>query len=233
MGLLSGFRKLRPSSGSGHRSTSSSSEQQQSPSRFCCSSSTLTANDNNRRGMTFLGFCDYRIAAVLLNILHMVLSLILEICEAVEWDRNSFEEPPVLTMCVCIFSGMGVYGALHFSKVAMYISSIGLIFLWYIYLLEQHVFGLTLICFIIFVHVVFILEMTYGIMTKETYATEEYIDKDGRIAIETAHSLSVDIGGTAVEFAGEVANEVDRQSSGVVKQTDNGGIISDRKLEEC
>ena len=36
-------------------------------------------------------------------------------------------------------------------------------------------------------------------MTKETYADgEEYIDKDGRFAIEAAHSLSVDIGETAV-----------------------------------
>jgi hypothetical protein len=77
--------------------------------------------------------------------------------------------------------------------------------------------------------------MKYGIMTNETYANvEEYIDKDGRFAIKTVHSLSVDIGETAVEFAGEVANAVERQSSEVIiKQTDVNGIGSDRKLQEC
>ena len=50
--------------------------------------------------MTFLGFCDYRIATVLLNVLHMVLTLILELCEALEWNRNYIEEPPVLTLLV-------------------------------------------------------------------------------------------------------------------------------------
>jgi hypothetical protein len=120
-------------------------------------------------------------------------------------------------------SGLGVFGALHFESIPMYISSFVLIFLWYLYLIERHIFGLVLICFILFVHVVFVLEIKYGIMTKETYADgEEYIDKDGRFAIEAAHSLSVDIGETAVEFAGEVANVVD-----------GNGIGSDRKVQDC
>lgn len=131
-------------------------------------------------------------------------------------------------------SGLGVFGALHFESIPMYISSFVLMLLWYLYLVERHIFGLVLICFILFVHVVFVLEMNYGIMTKETYAdVEEYIDKDGRFAIATVHSLSVDIGETAVEFAGEVANAVERQSSEVIKQTDVSGIGSDRKLQEC
>ena len=90
-GLLSSFRKHR------YRS-------RHSTSMYCCSSSSpsssLPSRSTNRRGMTFLGFCDYRIATVLLNVLHMVLTLILEICEALEWNRNYIEEPPVLTLLV-------------------------------------------------------------------------------------------------------------------------------------
>ena len=87
-GLLSSFRKHR------YRS-------RHSTSMYCCSSSSpLLSPPSNRRGMTFLGFCDYRIATVLLNVLHMVLTLILELCEALEWNRNYIEEPPVLTLLV-------------------------------------------------------------------------------------------------------------------------------------
>jgi hypothetical protein len=87
-GLLSGFRKHR------YRSRQATS------SMYCCSSSRSPSSSTNRRGMTFLGFCDYRIATVLLNVLHMVLALVLEICEAIEWDRNYLEEPPVITLLV-------------------------------------------------------------------------------------------------------------------------------------
>jgi len=168
-----------------------------------------------------------RIATVLLNVLHMILSIILELFEALQWgNRNYLEEPPALMLLVIAISGLGVFGALYFAIIPIYLSSIGMCLLWYLYLIEQHIFGMILICFILFAHVVFVIEMKRGIMTKDTYAMEEYIDQDGRIALETAHSLSVDIGETAVEFAEEVVIAVERQSSGVK-------IVSNQKRVEC
>ena len=166
-----------------------------------------------------------RIATLTLNILHMTLALILEVFEAFQWaNRNYLEEPPVLVLLVIGSSGFGAFGALHFDSIPIYISSIGLVFLSYIYFVDWHIFGMALICFILFAQVVFLIEMRCGIMTEETYAMEEYIDRDGRIALETVHSLSVDIGETAVEFVEEVVIAVERQSSGAIGRQSSGTI---------
>ena len=132
-----------------------------------------------------------RIAAVLLNTLHMILAIILDIFEAVDssmsfgWDGRGFlEETPVLMLLACVFSGLGIFGSLRFERYAMYLSTAGLCFLWYLYLSEVHIIGLAVICCIVFVHVIFIMEMRMGIMTKDTYQQEEYIDQQKRRYID-------------------------------------------------
>lgn len=164
--------------------------------------------------MDFCGFCDMRIATAFLNTLHMAVAVAMELIEAQKWgNRNYVTEPPVLLLLVIGISGLGLFGSLHFAKIPLILSSISLCFLWYMYLVDLHVFGCLLVMLILYAQVALADEIHSGIMAEDTYANEEYIDQDGRKAIETVHGLSVDIKETAVEFAEEVVIEVKRQTS--------------------
>lgn len=168
-------------------------------------------------GMNFCGICDMRIATLFLNAAHIVVAIIAEVIEATKWgNRNYLVEPPVLLLLVLGISGLGTFGALHFAEIPLFVSSICLCFLWYMYLVDLHLLGLVLVPMILFAQAVLAKEIRHGVMNEDTYAMEEYLymDSDGRKMIETVHSLSVDIGETAAEFAEEVVIEVKRKSSG-------------------
>jgi len=183
-----------------------------------------------------------RIAAVLLNFFHVVLVIVLELSEAFQWgNRNYFEDPPIFVFLAIGISGLGAFGALYFKPCPIYLSSIGLCFLWYMHVVESHIFELMLISFLLCVQIILAIEMMCGIMTPGTYAMEGYMDRDGRKVIKKIHGLSVDIGETAVEFAEEVSTVFEQKASGKImqhekqKQTvDVGGIaISEGKPEDC
>ena len=182
-----------------------------------------------------------RIAAVLLNFFHVVLVIIFELFEAFQWgNRNYFEEPPVFLFLAIGISGLGAFGALHFEPCPIYLSSIGLCFMWYMYVVESHIFELVLISFVLFAQVVLAIEMICGIMTPGTYAMEGYMDRDGRKVLEKVHGLSVDIGETAAEFAEEVSTALERKASVIMQQeqqkqtADAGGIaVPEPKREQC
>lgn len=110
---------------------------------------------------------------------------------------------------VMVASGLGLFGALHFVSCSLVLSTCCFCLLWYMYLIEMHIFGLLLISLIMFAQLVLADEMRRGVMSEENYLMEEFIDPDGRKVIEGVHSLSIDIGETAIEFA----QEVKRQSS--------------------
>mmetsp|Transcript_11325 Transcript_11325/g.26680 ORF Transcript_11325/g.26680 Transcript_11325/m.26680 type:complete len:289 (+) Transcript_11325:60-926(+) len=170
-----------------------------------------------RRGMTFCGLCDNRIATVLLNSIHMIVAIVMELRQALEWgNRNYRQEPPILLLLVLVFSFLGMFGGLQFDNRAIVVSTIGLCALCWVYFIEMYVFGLILICFIVFVQVILAMEIRRGIMTRETYATEQYIDRDGRKAIQKVHGLSVEIGETAKEFKHEVKIAYKKKKSKVL-----------------
>jgi len=153
----------------------------------------------------------------------MAVAIVMELIEATKWaNRNYWNEPPILLLLVIGISGLGLFGALHFTTPPLVLSTICMCFLWYMYLVDLHMFGLVLLLMIIFAQIVLADEIRRGVMSEDRYAMEEYIDEDGRNAIEsgqkaieTVHGLSVDIGETAAEFAEEVVIEVKRQSSGL------------------
>lgn len=156
-----------------------------------------------------------RIATVLLNTLHMAVAVAIEIVEARKWgNRNYSNEPPVFLLLAIGISGLGLFGALHFSIAPLVLSSICLCFLSYMYLVEFYVFSIVLAITILSVQIAFTDEIRRGVMSKETYEREEYMTKHGRKVIEKVHRLSVDIGETATEFAEEVVIEVKRKASG-------------------
>jgi hypothetical protein len=156
----------------------------------------------------FFGFCDMRIATVLLNIMHIIFTFLLEVLDTFSWTE---EELPVLAIIGFAFSGLGMFGALNFNLFAMIVSTLGLIALFGLYVAEFHVFGCAILCFILYAQAVLIVEMRKGIMTRESYAQQEYIVAEGREALQRAHSYASDVAETSKVVAFEV-----RQSSRTV-----------------
>ncbi len=168
-----------------------------------------------------------RIATVLLNILHLIFSTLLEMCEVFQSFQVS--EPHLLYFMAVIFSGLGVFGALNFHLIAVFVSTLGLAVLFILYLAEAHLFGLMILICILLCHICFIYEMRRGIMTRENYANAEYIQDEGREVLETVHSYASEIGETTKDVANEVAQEVHRSAStAFTLPTD-----TPRKTEEC
>jgi hypothetical protein len=141
--------------------------------------------------------CDMRIATVLLDLVHVVFSVLLEILYNA---GDIVDEPPMMCFLALIFSGLGVFGGLNFNVTAMYFSTLGLVLLFFLYLREIHVFGLVLVCGCLFSHSILIYELRTGILTKENYGSREYINDTGRRAMETAHSYASDAAETTKEF---------------------------------
>lgn len=172
--------------------------------------------------MTFCGCCDMRLAAVLLNTLHLAVAVGMEIIEAGKWgNRNYQKEPPVLLLLVIGISGLGLFGALHFSIALLVLSSMSFCFLLYMYLVEFHLFSMVLAIMILSAQIVLADEIRRGVMNKDTYDTEQYMNKKGRKVMETVHGLSVDIGETATEFAEEVV----RNPSGASEPTRHKKVV--------
>ena len=169
-----------------------------------------------RQGTNFCGVCDMRIAVALLSTLHILVAIVMELIEASKYSFSG--QIPVLLLTVVAISGMGLFGALHFFKIPLILSSISLFLLGGLYLSEWHLIGLTLAVILFIAQVILTIEIHDGIMTPETYHREEYITPEGRKMMETAHGLSVDIGETANEFAEEVVVEFKRQSSQPTKE---------------
>ena len=196
----------------------------------------LPAPTYRRLGTSFCYLCDMRIATALLNTIHMAVAVGMELVEASKWgNRNYTEEPPVLLLMAIGTSAMGLLGALHFLKTPLILSSIFLCFLWYLYLVNVHMFRAILVMMIVFAQLVLADEIRRGIMHESTYQYEEYIEPDGRKVIETVHGLSVDVGETMAEFAEEVKIEVRRQSSGGSQLGKQQGKqqVKQKKVEGC
>mmetsp|Transcript_14651 Transcript_14651/g.23754 ORF Transcript_14651/g.23754 Transcript_14651/m.23754 type:complete len:229 (+) Transcript_14651:34-720(+) len=155
-----------------------------------------------RHRLLFCGCLDTRAATVILNFIHILFSVLLEV---LEWIRvRGIEEPPVLCLLAAINSGLAIFGAMNFSIVAIVISFLGHLFLFYLYFTETHVFGMVFLCLTMSAQVAFGRELRRGIMSKETYADVEYIMEEGREVIVSAHSFASEISETATNFVHQV-----------------------------
>ncbi|KAG7365778.1 hypothetical protein IV203_028448 [Nitzschia inconspicua] len=191
-------------------------------------SSRWSFGRSNRRASTpnatlFCWFCDMRIATILLNVLHMIFSLLLELFEMVH--RFYVSEPPLLCLMAIIFSGLGVVGALHFNLTAMFVSTLGLIGLLVLYLSEDHMIGLVLLATIFYCHIFFICEMKKGIMTPQNYDQHRYMDEMGEEVLQRAHSYASDVG----ETTKEVVQDLTRTASNAMSITSTKSARSARQ----
>jgi hypothetical protein len=189
-------------------------------------------NNNNKTSNTsatlFCGFCDMRIAAVLLNMVHVIYSTLLEVMEL----THSFQvsEPPFLWILAIIFSGWGVFGAIYFHLTSIFASTLGLICLLVLYLSEEHLLGMILVVMIVYCHVIYICEMQRGIMTKEQYARHQYMDEVGQDAMQKAQAYASDVGETTKVVALDItrtASHVWSTKSSPVGAAADGGTLAD------
>lgn len=171
----------------------------------------------------FCGFCDMRIATILLNVMHMIFSTLLELFEMTH--RFYVSEPPLLWFLALLFSGLGVLGAMRFNLTSIFCSTLGLICLFVLYLAEEHMIGMAMICVILYSHVVFICEMKKGIMTQQTYEEHQYMDEMGQEVLQKASSYASDVG----ETTKDVVLEVKRSASNAFSISSS----NDKPKEEC
>lgn len=161
----------------------------------------------------------------MLNVMHIIFTFLLEVVDTAKWSE---EELPVLALVAFVCSVIGILGALNFSTLAMSVSTLGFIYLFYLYISTMHIFGLAILCFIVFAQLVLMIEMINGIMTKENYGQEEYIVPEGREALQKAHSYASDVAETSKVVALEV-----RQSSAILFAPDNILGPERPKTAEC
>jgi uncharacterized membrane protein len=159
----------------------------------------------------------------------MIFSTLLEVMEMTHSFRVS--EPPTMWAIAVIFSGLGVFGAIHFHLTSMFCSSLGLICLFVLYLSEEHLLGMILLGMILYCHVVYICEMKRGIMTEEHYAEHQYMDEMGQEAMQKAHSYASDVG----ETTKVTVLDVTRTASNALTAAGGGVENADRssKREVC
>lgn len=157
-----------------------------------------------RYASLFCGVCDMRVATVLLNAMHIIFTILLEVVDALSWDHKDFH---LLAVFAVVLSGLSIFGALNFNFLAMFLSTLGVLVLFFGYLFESHVFGLAMVATILYCQFVLTYEIHSGIMTREKYFEEEFINEEGRQALETTHSMAREVS--------EVVSPVVRQVSGV------------------
>lgn len=144
----------------------------------------------NRKSMTFLGLCDYRIATIFVNGLNIAMILISVLVAAIR--APLFFKSVIGTLALglpgLVLSGLGLYGALTFELWAMYLATAGFLVAVILDGIMMNWLGLAVTLVVLIPHVILTYEMRSGIMTKETYVTEEFVIPQGRDFVDKAHS---------------------------------------------
>ena len=182
-----------------------------------------------RNATLFCWYCDTRVGTILLNTLHLLFSIFIQILEL--FSFGSFSEPPLLCIFAVIFSGLGILGGWKFNLTAIFLSTCGMICLFTLYLSEFHVFGLIMVVCIVFCQVVFIFEMHKGIMTPQNYEKNGYIQEEGREALDAAQEFGKDLHESSRELVRSVSSNLgildDGEDEGNKKKTKSRGQEED------
>ena len=128
---------------------------------------------SGRQGHLFCGrFCDMRIAVVVLSVINILILLIGGIVTVVKygWGGLGAHFPGFVLSCI------GIYGALSFEFWAVCLAAIGYTVGLLFDIIWMNWMGLIIGSIVLYPHVVLCKELNDGIMSRETYSREEYID---------------------------------------------------------
>ena len=160
------------------------------PSSSSSTAISATGRTSRRRklGMTFCGFCDVRIASIVMIVLHVLYGLMSTAWIVMGYDfpssNNTSVESifPISTICVTLVSLCGV---VKYSHIVTRIGLVGTVVISIIYLSRSNYVGTCLGLLLISTQTVFVREVRKGIMTKETYEgqsgqKERYLHRHGQ-----------------------------------------------------
>jgi Na+-transporting methylmalonyl-CoA/oxaloacetate decarboxylase gamma subunit len=143
-----------------------------------------------RKSMTFLRLCDFRIATIFVNGLNIAMILVSVLVAAIR--APLFFKSVVGTLALglpgLVLSGLGLYGAHKFELWAMYLATAGFLVAVILDGIMMNWLGFAVTLIVLIPHVILTYEMRSGIITKETYDTEEFLIPQGREFVDKAHS---------------------------------------------
>jgi hypothetical protein len=149
-------------------------QEQESASRVPVSSGDAEPTEE-RQGHLFFGrLCDMRVAVVSMNVFNIILLIIGGIVTLVKFGMIGLGAhfPGI------VLSGIGIFGAMNFELWAVCLATVGYCVGLLFDLFWLNWIGILIGALIVYPHAVLCYEMKKGIMTKETYKREEYVEQE-------------------------------------------------------
>jgi len=157
-------------------------------------------SSSRKRGMTICGFCDIRIASILVITIHLLYGF-----GSMVWIMMGYDFPsstntakslvfPISTICVTLVSFVGV---LKYSHIVTNVGLVGTAVVWFLYLSKFNSVGICLGLLLIFTQSVFVREVRKGILTKATYeennGRERFLHQRGQRVFDDAVVLKQEL----------------------------------------
>jgi len=150
---------------------------------------TTTTATSRRRPLTLFGICDMRILCMFVNgfNISMILVgvLVTGIVDNMVW--KSMGSALAAGLPGLILSGVGLYGCITFELWAMYLASAGFIVALLMDVILLSWVGMVVTAIVLFPHVALTTEIRNGVLTKENYSQQEYLNESGRDFVDQAH----------------------------------------------
>jgi hypothetical protein len=136
--------------------------------------------DEERRGHLFFGcLCDMRIATVLMNCISIAVRVCLILIEVYRGIYTFM----AMEYCLLVLSIIGLWGALNYMSLCTGVSTVGVMWFFFVHVLavasssqnQQHWYQMVLEILVIYPTAVLTYEIQNGIMSKDRYAKEEYL----------------------------------------------------------
>jgi len=156
--------------------------------------STNYTNTKNRKSKLFFKICDMRTAAVALNVLNVVFTVLVTciLSTVFAFQGGPFVVQNIVTVLGAGFitagaSALGLWSAMNWKTNGVMAAStlFAVILLWRIIKLEW--IDILVTALLLYPHVVLTMEMKSGVLSPENYEVEEYVAEGGRDFVGMAH----------------------------------------------
>jgi len=139
--------------------------------------------------MTLFGICDMRILCMFVNGFNISMILVgvfvTGLVDNMVW--KSMGSALAAGLPGLVLSGVGLYGCYTFELWALYLASGGFLVALLMDLILLSWVGMVVTTFVLVPHIAFTTEIRNGVLTKENYSQQEYLNESGRDFVDQAH----------------------------------------------
>lgn len=147
-----------------------------------------TAPTTTRTPMKVLGVCDTRIAVMFVNGFNISMILIgvltVGIRDNLFW--KAMGNALAAGLPGLVLSGVGLYGAITFELWAMYLACAGFLVALLMDCIMLAFVGIVATLIVFVPHVLLMMEIRNGVLTKDNYRQQEYLNESGRDFVDKA-----------------------------------------------